>query len=648
MWSATGIKKWLAPLPPVARALLQPVSYLGLATVVLIWAALHFHLNFVWHKAEQAAVQTTGNLARAFEEHIVRTIADIDWTIHILRAAYRRDPAGFDINLLLARDNFKNNITLQIALLGPDGIVKKSTLGPQATGIDLSDREYFRIFADGPYDQLFISKPVFGRITNRWAIQLAREVRDASGNLDGVIVASLDPYYLVRFYESIDLGNGGAVRLIGLDRVVRAQAGFETDMIGQAIVGSRLFNRLPAEPAGSYVGSGATVDGTERKFSYRMLSDYPLIVTVGLSVSEIFREYAENQRIFYGIAAALTILILVVVVGSARRSAKLHRTRNALRASEARALEKSRELEVTLDHMNQGLMMVDPQGNIAVVNNRAVELLGLPPNIRLRPKLTDIMAFRVAAGEYREDGNDLPSEVRKRLESGGLSADVPLYERTRPNGAVIEVRSEALPDGGVVRTYTDISERKRYEAQISHMAHHDALTGLANRTLLEDRVRQALGRLRRLKESFAVLCLDLDRFKSVNDTYGHPVGDALLRAVADRLCQCVRETDTVARIGGDEFVVLQATASCREDVAVLAERIVRSIGAPYDLGGAQITIGVSVGIAIASGEGAHMDELLRTADIALYHAKSGNAEKYEFFEVGMAGSTMPSKRVVNS
>jgi diguanylate cyclase (GGDEF)-like protein len=157
-----------------------------------------------------------------------------------------------------------------------------------------------------------------------------------------------------------------------------------------------------------------------------------------------------------------------------------------------------------------------------------------------------------------------------------------------------------------------------------------------------------MGRLRRLKEGFAVLCLDLDRFKSVNDTYGHPAGDALLCAVADRLRQCVRETDTVARMGGDEFVVLQAASARREDIVVLAERIVRSLSAPYDLSGIAVSIGASVGIAVATDENANIEELLRTADIALYHAKSSKADKYQFFARGMAGSTMPSKRVVNS
>jgi diguanylate cyclase (GGDEF)-like protein len=647
MQSMPAIEKWLAQLRPAVKALLQPTSYLGLATIVLIWGALLFHLDFVWDKSEHAAIQATGNLARAFEEHIVRTVADIDRTIHILCAAYLRDPAGFDIDTLLTPGHL-NNITLQIALIGPDGVVRKSTLGPQAIGVDLSDREHFQVFADSHYDQLFISKPVFGRVTQRWAIQLAREIRDTNGVFQGVMVASLDPYYLVRFYESIDLGEGGAVRLIGLDRVVRAQAGFKTDRTGQAITGSKLFGELPEEPAGSYVGSGVTTDGTERQFSYRVLNDYPLVVTVGLSLNEIFREYDENRWVFYGIAIALTVLILAFIGGSARRSAKLRRARDALDASEARAHEKSRELEITLDHMNQGLMMIDAQGRIAVVNDRAIDLLGLPPDVRLRPKYKDIIASRLAAGEYGNEGDGLRQDVRAMFKSGGLTADVPLFERTRPNGAVIEVRSEALPDGGVVRTFTEISQRKRYEAQISHMAHHDALTGLANRSLLKDRIKQAVGRLRRLKEGFAVLCLDLDRFKGVNDTYGHPAGDALLCVVADRLRQCVRETDTVARMGGDEFVVLQATSTRREDIAALAERIVRSLSAPYDIDGTEITIGVSVGIAVATDENANIEELLRTADIALYHAKSSKADKYRFFALGMVRSTMPSKRVVNS
>jgi diguanylate cyclase (GGDEF)-like protein len=200
----------------------------------------------------------------------------------------------------------------------------------------------------------------------------------------------------------------------------------------------------------------------------------------------------------------------------------------------------------------------------------------------------------------------------------------------------------ALPDGGVVRTFTDVSERKRKEAEIAYMARHDPLTGLANRTLLGERIDQAFARTRRLDEGFALLCLDLDGFKAVNDTRGHPAGDALLRIVADRVSACVRELDLVARLGGDEFAIVQAATEREEDVEALAKRILTAVNAPYDIGGFRTVIATSIGIAIAPRDGADVEQLMKAADIALYRAKSEGGGEHRFFERAHANG-MPVK-----
>ena len=138
--------------------------------------------------------------------------------------------------------------------------------------------------------------------------------------------------------------------------------------------------------------------------------------------------------------------------------------------------------------------------------------------------------------------------------------------------------------GGWVATHNDITERRRAEAKIAYMAHHDALTDLPNRLQLYEQLRESLARTKR-GQHVAVFCLDLDRFKDVNDAHGHPVGDLLLKAVADRLRQCIRETDMVARLGGDEFAIMQAGASQPTDATSLASRLIEVIGAPYEFDG---------------------------------------------------------------
>jgi diguanylate cyclase (GGDEF)-like protein len=278
------------------------------------------------------------------------------------------------------------------------------------------------------------------------------------------------------------------------------------------------------------------------------------------------------------------------------------------------------------------------------MNRRVIDLLGLPQNCLDKPmQLDDIAAGLSAKQELGFGGGRSERKLHDLILGSGVAAEIGTREYARPDGMTLEVHTMALPGGGLVRTISDVSERKRKEIQIAHMAHHDALTGLANRTLLGERIEQASARLRRRKEGFALFYIDLDRFKGVNDVHGHAAGDALLRSVADRLSACVRETDTVARLGGDEFAILQDTTDREEDAEVLARRILESVGAPYQLEGYRAEIGVSIGIAMAPRDGALAEDLFKAADTALYRVKSEDGDAYRFFGRMSPASPAPQK-----
>ncbi|MBB4003821.1 EAL domain-containing protein [Aurantimonas endophytica] len=181
----------------------------------------------------------------------------------------------------------------------------------------------------------------------------------------------------------------------------------------------------------------------------------------------------------------------------------------------------------------------------------------------------------------------------------------------------------------------DVTERRKAEARIAHMAHHDALTNLPNRVLFRERLDRALGGIRQRDEKLAIFCVDLDHFKSVNDTLGHPIGDKLLQAVADRFRDCLGERDIVARLGGDEFAVIQPAVSTPAEASILARRLIEAVSAPYEIEGHQIVIGTSIGIALAPGDGNEPDVLLKNADVALYRAKADGRNTFHFFEQGM-------------
>jgi diguanylate cyclase (GGDEF)-like protein/PAS domain S-box-containing protein len=288
------------------------------------------------------------------------------------------------------------------------------------------------------------------------------------------------------------------------------------------------------------------------------------------------------------------------------------------------------KLDAALEHMSQGLVMFDGDKRVVFCNDKYAEMYALPPDLCAPgTPLSAILEHRFANGIYQDD---MPAEYRPENVDGVASVAESVHKLA--NGRTITVVRRPMQSGGWVSTHEDITHRLRLEDRIAHLALHDGLTDLPNRTLLRERLEQALLSAH-TGESVAVLCLDLDRFKEVNDTLGHAVGDELLQAVAERLKSCVRKTDTVARIGGDEFVVVQVSADPLKEAAVLSERFLERITAPYEIGGHQVIIGTSIGIAVSPRDGTDQDKLLQNADIALYRSKTAGRGTYHFFEQEM-------------
>ena len=281
--------------------------------------------------------------------------------------------------------------------------------------------------------------------------------------------------------------------------------------------------------------------------------------------------------------------------------------------------------------MSQGLCLYDADNRLQIFNRRFCEIFRLPSaRVTAGMPLRDIIALSVAVGNFAEHAEQRLAEVEARVTRAETVTSIIDLADDR----VIAVAHAPLHEGGWVETYEDVTERLQSEAKIVYMARHDALTNLPNRVLFAERVDQALGSSGR-GETFALLCLDLDHFKQVNDTLGHPFGDSLLRAVATRLSACIREIDTVARLGGDEFAIVQIGLHSPEDATILARRIVDTMKLPFDIEGHRVTIGVSIGISLAPSDGTSYGKLLKNADVALYKAKADGRDTWRFFEVEM-------------
>ena len=295
----------------------------------------------------------------------------------------------------------------------------------------------------------------------------------------------------------------------------------------------------------------------------------------------------------------------------------------------ARLQQRNMQFDIAINNMSHGLCFFDADHRLIVCNKDFIDMYGLPPE-RVRPgtPLSEIVDMRFEAGSVPAMTRDEFMTWRTGVVGSAEPLDSIMEMR---NGRTFKVRHRPMPDLGWVATHEDITEQRRAELKIAHMAHHDALTDLANRTLLNQRLAQAFAS----NQTFAVHHIDLDKFKSVNDTLGHHAGDALLRGVSERLRRLVRPSDTIARMGGDEFVVLQIPVGDGREAGALAQRIIEQMAAPFEIDEQQTIAGASVGIAMAPADGTTPEQLLRNADLALYRAKSDGRGTYRLFEPAM-------------
>jgi diguanylate cyclase (GGDEF)-like protein len=360
-------------------------------------------------------------------------------------------------------------------------------------------------------------------------------------------------------------------------------------------------------------------DGVTRTVSFRRLITFPLVVLIGFDQADVLQHYLDARR--HALLTGIIITAIALLLGSFWIDQR------------RRWLVSSRSLRVTLENMNQGIVMIDSGGRAPVVNRRAVELLHLPDDMIAQPGMRQILPWQA------DQSGRLSADHAALLMPPGTPPDdldrSAVFENVDGDGKIIEVQTHAVPTGGMVLTYTDVTDRRLAEARIRHLAHHDALTGLPNRVLLNERIAEAISRAKADESLFAVLCLDLDGFKGVNDTMGHDAGDLLLVRFAERLRVAVRPTDTVARTGGDEFAIVLRDLAAPDDAERLIGRLLETLVEPVRIEGFQFAVATSIGVAVYPRDGLEARSLMKNADTALYRAKAEGRGTYRFFEPSM-------------
>ena len=526
-----------------------------------------------------------------------------------------------------------------ITLVGADGRTVNNSRGFAARWLDLSDRDYFVHARDHVSNSLFVSKPLTNRATGTRAIVFSRRLESASGTFLGVAIINVEIGYFRHVYESISSLTDQAFLLTRTDGVVLVRHPEPRNGGAERLPPNSPWYETIAQGGGSFRTLGA-FDGFSRIVAVRRLVGYPLVVNVGIAEGSALALWRRRATLI-GVGAALTLLgfafLLRAFIGQFRA---LMASEGVVTEREVRLNEKSRELEganarfdAALNNMSQGLCLFDADARIVVCNQQYVQMYNLSPSV-VQPGCTlrELIVHRKQAGFFTGDVDQYCESIVENVAKGEPFA----WVVEASDGRFVHVLNRPIASGGWVATHEDVTERWRSEARIAHMARHDALTDLPNRVLFMEKMNESLARLAAAGTQFSVFIFDLDLFKAVNDSLGHPIGDLLLKSVAGRLGELVSEPDTVGRLGGDEFAVLQVVKSdARAEAAVLAHRLIETISAPYDIECHPVVIGISMGVAVAPEDGTESSALLKHADLALYRAKSDGRNCFRFYESQM-------------
>jgi diguanylate cyclase (GGDEF)-like protein len=493
----------------------------GVIIIVMLWAGIFLKYAQDVRSDLKDAERTSQGFTMVFEENVLRSVDELDNVLFYLRRGIEARRDSTDYNAILHSIDIPGDIIVQVSIIDAQGIMRASSAGPQpAPSLDLSDREHFKTQLDSKEDRLFISKPLIGRVSGKWSVQLSRRLSNADGSFGGVVVVSLDPEHFTNFYEKVDLASSGSIALIGSDGVVRAAGGQSPDLkMGQDVHGTELFTRMQSRANHTFEQRDAS--GQTRLVALRKVKGHPLWVTVSLVKDEVTAGSLSDLRMDSIAAALLTLFTLAAM--------------ELLFRTEAGARQKSKELERTLESM-------------------------------------------------------------------------------------------------------------------ARLASEDSLTGLLNRrgfhSALADMHKQSrIDASARDQVEYAVLLLDLDRFKIINDTLGHRIGDLLLEQTAQRLQASLRSTDVLARLGGDEFAVIARYIKTRTALDDLANCLIRVIREPFDLEGYRVRTTISVGVAVSPMDGASADDLIVAADLALYAAKEHNRDSYQFYQASMTKDLIERRQI---
>ena len=534
------------------------------------------------------------------------------------REDYKRRMSGQDIHLMLKAKLGALSYVGGVNIFDADGVLINASASWPVPEVRVADRSYFKVFKSDPRSPDMLIEPVYSRITGFWTTVIARRMTGPNGEFLGAVGRGIEPANFEKFFASLALGEGAAISMYHRDGTLLARYPHVDAMIGQNFKAGPVHQQVLSKSDHGTVRIVSPIDGQNRLASARTLRNFPISVVATTTVASALADWQEQIRFLIAVAGLSVLAISTLLFLVVRRLSQQHQ------------LEKQR-LDTAINNMTQGLLMFDSSHRLVVANQRYIEMFGVSTEV-VKPGCTihDLLNHRREIGSFKGDVDEYCATLFRKMAQGKIFQTI----METANGGSIQVSYRPLQRGGWVTTLEDITERRRVEDRITHLAHYDALTDLPNRALFHEQLKRELARIAP-GEQLAVLYIDIDEFKSVNDTLGHLIGDELLKSVAVSLGRCVRDTDFVARLGGDEFAIVQTGIRTADDVTGLVTRVLDTIREPYECLGHQVTTDASIGIALAPQHGTDLDQILKNADLAMYAAKSAGRRTYRFFEPEM-------------
>jgi diguanylate cyclase (GGDEF)-like protein/PAS domain S-box-containing protein len=514
-----------------------------------------------------------------------------------------------------------------IKVLDAHGNVFMDSLSSVPPRQNFEGTSFFQHHKNVKDNALFIGRPFRTTPTGPYAIPISRRLELADGTFAGVVVGSMDIAYFRDTFSKVLPGQDSGISLIMTDGTVLTRFPYNDDTVGQNVKGMRVFERALHSPDGSFTVV-PTTDNQEKQFVSKHILGLPFLLLTARSTASIQKGWQDEAMII----ASITILLLGAC---ATLAVILSREWQRRDRAEASLFEESELLRVTLASIGDAVISTDPGARVQYMNEIAENLTGWTLDEAHDRPLAEVLTISAPSA-------GLIDPIRGALNGQEKHHSAENMVLHRRDGSTVPVEDTSAPirDShgtviGAIAIFHDVSKSREVALRMAHLAQHDVLTDLPNRVLLQDRLSQALERGRRYGSKIAVLFVDLDHFKTINDSLGHSAGDQLLIKVSKKLQACVRQSDTVSRQGGDEFVILITDHSNTRGPTRVAEKILNALREPIEIQDQRLTISASIGIAMFPDDGSNAEELIKNADAAMYLAKQSERNTYQFFTAAL-------------